>query len=179
MALETDLGGVDARGFLLGRAALAEGDSSNSALVDLGGGGVGGGFLDSGLMDSFCVSGFSLVGSLAGTGKDTGLSRVGKFGNISGGSIGLGTIFKPPGGVTGRGFGFGLGFDIGGLLLLLFGTGYCFFTGSVSSPLFSNMEIRAFVDGSGTGSAVRSKLVTEVAALCAPATPPCCLLAVC
>lgn len=180
LATATDRGGVDARAFLFGSAALVDGDSSTSFFVDLGGGGVGGGLLDSSPVGSLCGSCFSPAGPLAGAGEDTGLSRAGGLANISGGLMDdLVTTFRAPGGVTGRGFGFGLGLDTGGLLLLL-GVAVCFLTGSVSSSLFSNIEIRAFVDGNGTASAARSKLVTEVAALCVvPVFPPCCLLTVC
>ena len=45
LALETLLGGVDARGFLFGVTDFAASSSSVSCFVDLGGGGVGGRFL--------------------------------------------------------------------------------------------------------------------------------------
>lgn len=110
--------------------------------------------------------------SLAEVGGDAALWRANKRG--LGGDVSCLTIgLSARGGVKGRSLGFGPS-D-----LLFFGTVVPLLTSSLPSSPFSNIDIKELVGGIGLESVARSRLVTELAALCPPRLPFRCRLAAC
>jgi hypothetical protein len=122
------------------------------------GGGVGGGGFFTCTTPSLLDLASSVLRSTIDRGGELSLSHAVVLAILDGNSCCFLTGLNVLGGVIGRSFGLAIG--------LLIGVVSCF-TGSVSLLVFSNMDMRVVIGAIDVVS-VRSRLVTELAALCPP-----------
>lgn len=160
-------GGVEARGFPLASRDTGCADSW-VLFFALAGGGAGGRAFAS----ARASSGFSCDGLVTVDDGDAEFLRTGELASFDGDSSFLAIGLIVLGGLGARGF------DFSPNDFRVSSAATPFFTGSVSSFLFSNIDIKAFVDGIEVVSVAKSRLLTELAVLsatlCFRCLPTCC-----